>query len=366
MPDAVPVRARTLSSGDFGDSVVLDHEQPKIRSWKSRETALTVESLESTIDEEAPPISASLLKLYPVGLANDRKARPPASVLRSMLDQLTPDEIEQAARTSYQYCRATREHTVVTDLAALRNRAAIEMLCRFWHAHKHNVDQSLKHLRATLRFRRDFHMEELRDCFHIESPRAKMFREKIRSYVGRKGKLVVRGYDKDGRACFHFLAQNSPESNKQSHDGVVESHLYVIEKALACTERKSGGKQSISLCSVEVEGFAAWHAPPYGDCRRMLDILSSHYPERLFRVFLINPPKLVRFLWSLLRPFIDVETKEKFQFVSGDRERIKTIGTIMDTHNTMPYQLPGGELSQPIDVDKFFELPFDVAYDEVE
>jgi hypothetical protein len=96
----------------------------------------------------------------------------------------------------------------------------------------------------------------------------------------------------------------------------------------------------------------------------MLTMLMNHYPERLHRVYLVDAPVLFRAFWALISPFVDPVTKEKFQFVTGESRRQAIFGAALDKDQSLPYQRPDGELTDPLDVDRFLHLPIDEAYDE--
>ena len=48
-----------------------------------------------------------------------------------------------------------------------------------------------------------------------------------------------------------------------------------------------------------------------------LDILQKHYPERMFKAYILNPPFVFRTFWAIIKPFIDPITKEKIEFCHG-------------------------------------------------
>jgi hypothetical protein len=71
-----------------------------------------------------------------------------------------------------------------------------------------------------------------------------------------------------------------------------------------------------------------------------------------------------RALWSLIKPFVDPGTKHKFVFVTGEHHRMQVFGSIMDIDDSMPYQRHDGTLVDEVDMDKFYSLPYHVAYNE--
>lgn len=67
----------------------------------------------------------------------------------------------------------------------------------------------------------------------------------------------------------------------------------------------------------------------------------------------------------LVKPFLDPITKEKYEFVTGARERERILGSTISLGQAMPYMLNGGTLEEPWDVERFlYDVDFDKAYDE--
>ena len=223
----------------------------------------------------------------------------------------------------------------------------------------------MKQLRKTIHHRIEFKVDDIRRCFEEETEWAKATRRKIEKYLGPKGRMFVRGFDKDGRCTFHFVGKNSPEEGKMDHEGCLEAHYYILEKAIAATERRSNGHQSMVNVSVDFENFKKWHAPPISLCKDMLAMLKVYYPERLWCVYLIDAPAIFRGIWTILKPFIDPVTKTKFQFVTGEQHRMALFGEVLDKSQALPYQRPDGELTDNIDMQEFFKAPFNQAYREM-
>lgn len=150
--------------------------------------------------------------------------------------------------------------------------------------------------------------------------------------------------------------------SKTDPEGCMEAHFYILEKGFACTEKRSRGKLGTIIVSVDFKDFIKWHSPPLSLVKDMLVMLKDHYPERLHRVYLVDAPVVFRFLWSLIKPFVDQGTKHKFLFVSGEQERMQVFGSIMEKDECMPYQRPDGTLLEDVDMDKFYGLPFETAF----
>ncbi len=49
-----------------------------------------------------------------------------------------------------------------------------------------------------------------------------------------------------------------------------------------------------------------------------INILNNHYPERLYKCFLLDTPWLFSLIWKAVSPFIHEKTKQKIKFVNGN------------------------------------------------
>ena len=96
--------------------------------------------------------------------------------------------------------------------------------------------------------------------------------------------------------------------------------VYHLERAIACTRRQSG-RQKICIV-IGYQGFKLTNAPPMSTVKHTLAILQGHYPERMFRAYICDPPFVFRSFWSIIKHFIDVATLEKVAFCAGKEGKL--------------------------------------------
>src|SRR3989338_8642261 len=71
-------------------------------------------------------------------------------------------------------------------------------------------------------------------------------------------------------------------------------------------------------------GYSMKNAPSLSVCKQSVDILSSHFPERLGVALIVNPQRVFSWFWKLISPFIPAATKEKIKLChSSDKEEMK-------------------------------------------
>ncbi|KAL8639421.1 MAG: hypothetical protein Q9228_003542 [Teloschistes exilis] len=168
-----------------------------------------------------------------------------------------------------------------------------ECLLRFLRATRWSVDDASKRLLATLTWRHEYGLES-------HTP------EYI-SPENATGKQVLLGYDIGGRPCLYLnpSRQNTERSNKQ-----VEHLVFMLERTI---DLMPPGQEMLSLL-INFDKKMGGDRPPLWQGKMCLNILQSHYPERLGRALVINIPWVVWTFFKLINPFIDPMTREKLKF----------------------------------------------------
>jgi hypothetical protein len=68
-------------------------------------------------------------------------------------------------------------------------------------------------------------------------------------------------------------------------------------------------------------GYSRRNQPPWTLSLHTLQIVQSHYPERLGRAVNFQPPFMFEIFWRAIRPFVDPVTRGKLVFMhEGDAE----------------------------------------------
>ena len=215
-------------------------------------------------------------------------------------------------------------------------------LLRYLRARNFDVDKSKAMLRETLNWRRDFgveNMHEWKDVIAIENS---------------PGKMYVRGYDKD----VHALIYMKPRlENTNDHDGNIKHLVYTLEKAVACMSSNTTAEKLCLL--IDYEGYSLRNAPPMKTSMETLTILQNHYPERLFRAYMIRPPWIFHAFFNMISPFIDPVTKNKIAMVSGSNIKEKLVETIDPV--VLEEEL-GGCDTRPFVSSEYLQAPLDTDF----
>jgi hypothetical protein len=155
-------------------------------------------------------------------------------------------------------------------------------------------------LRKTIQWRKEFGLADL-------------FEGKWNEVIAKEnstGKMYARGYDKTG----HVVLYMKPVfENTNDHDGNLKHLVYNMERAIAAMKKP----EEAVFCDgkvvliIDYNGYSLSNAPPMKTSREVLNILQDHYPERLYRAYMIRPPYVFYGFYSIISPFIDPVTKDK-------------------------------------------------------
>jgi hypothetical protein len=144
-----------------------------------------------------------------------------------------------------------------------------ECLLRYLRATKWNTAEAAKRVLGTLTWRREYGVEG--------------FTADYISPENETGKQMLLGYDIAARPC-HYLnpgLQNTDASPRQNQ------HLvFMVERAI---EMMPPGQETLALLiNFKSSKTRTNTAPGIGQGREVLNILQTHYPERLGRALIIN------------------------------------------------------------------------------
>lgn len=71
--------------------------------------------------------------------------------------------------------------------------------------------------------------------------------------------------------------------------------------------------------------------------REAFDVLSTNFPERVRKIYMLDSPLIFDALWRIVRPFIDPVSRDKVEFISGERAKQVLHETIGEEHLPSTY-----------------------------
>eukprot|EP00586_Coscinodiscus_wailesii_P017651 CAMPEP_0172504338 /NCGR_PEP_ID=MMETSP1066-20121228/177756_1 /TAXON_ID=671091 /ORGANISM="Coscinodiscus wailesii, Strain CCMP2513" /LENGTH=314 /DNA_ID=CAMNT_0013280487 /DNA_START=62 /DNA_END=1006 /DNA_ORIENTATION=+ len=285
---------------------------------------------------------------------------------QTMIENLTNEEKEEAAHSSYAYYTLSTTPPA-TNCPQARDEAAMKMARRHLVAEKDNMDKALEAMKETITFRKERQINDIRSAFQDISDTPNDRTSKIRSHYRAeieselsKQAQVVYGYDKQGSA---IIIKFPRYDSNTDIDSFIDTHIYIAERAIACTESKTNGGLETICVVLDYADYSRGNLPPVKMVIHLVGVLQKHYPERLAYCALVGAPVMLRGLWRILKPFVDVDTRKKVKFVNTQEQKQEILGPLISEDEAMPFMLPGGKLESSVDVKQFlYEILFHQSY----
>ncbi|KJH42177.1 CRAL/TRIO domain protein [Dictyocaulus viviparus] len=132
--------------------------------------------------------------------------------------------------------------------------------------------------------------------------------------------------DKEGRPLYLLRLGNLDMKGMLRSCGlenIVKLTLSICEEGLIKTAeatRQIGAPISTWSLLVDLEGLSMRHLwrPGVQSLLRIIEIVEAHYPETMGQVLVVRAPRVFPILWTLISPFIDETTRNKFMINSGE------------------------------------------------
>ncbi|CAG8530438.1 4435_t:CDS:2 [Ambispora gerdemannii] len=119
----------------------------------------------------------------------------------------------------------------------------------------------------------------------------------IRSQAERKTNYV-NGFDKEGRPII-YLKKKADKKELETAIKIMPEHIHQIVIIMDFTLYNQAQSTPIPIALETIR------------------ILTTHYPERLARAYLVNAPVSLRIFLKIVWPFLDEPTRNKIHFVSA-------------------------------------------------
>jgi hypothetical protein len=172
-------------------------------------------------------------------------------------------------------------------------------LQRYLRARNMDVNKAHDMLAATLKWRKEHRVDELHRSEFVDCRYMK------------EGWVYVDGNDSQGRSVVMFRKRR--DSLPVSESEVYLRYMtFVIETAIK--NMKNGQEQWIWVLDMTV--YSPANAPPLSVTLSVLQMLANHYPERLYKAYVVNAPSVFQFAYKIIYPFIDEVTRSKAEFVN--------------------------------------------------
>lgn len=208
-------------------------------------------------------------------------------------------------------------------------------LRRYLVARNWNVEKAKKMLEESLKWRSTYKPEEIR--WHEVA------------HEGETGKVSRADFhDRFGRTV---LIMRPGKQNTTSAEGNIRHLVYLIENSIL---NLAEGQESMSWL-IDFTGWTLRTQVPVRTALDIINVLQSHYPERLAVAFLYNPPRIFEAFWKAVKYFLDPKTSEKVKFVyPKKKDSVELMQTFFDVDN-LPSEF-GGKATLEYDHEEFSRM----------
>ncbi|KAG1839542.1 CRAL TRIO domain-containing protein [Suillus subalutaceus] len=220
---------------------------------------------------------------------NSHDAAPP-SALPEKEQTLYDHVLEHFSAADYTLPNVNQEKVALT--VDEKFWLSYECLLRYLRATNWNANAAIKRLEDTLKWRREFGIYDKITAEYLE-PEAK------------DGKGFIFGYDTHGRPAIHLSP--SKLSAEESHR-TIQFIVWMVERAF---DLMGPGVETLAVLADYADNT---RNPSFGMVRTIVDIVQTHYPERLGLVLIAHLPWLLNTFFKLLMPFLDPFTRQKLVF----------------------------------------------------
>ncbi|XP_014673781.1 PREDICTED: SEC14-like protein 1 [Priapulus caudatus] len=216
-------------------------------------------------------------------------------------------------------------------LSFLEESKLMEMRKWISETHKDKMPNEA-HLMRFLRAR-DFNVEKAREMLH-QSLLWRKQHQIDRLLTGYKSHPVITDYfagswhreDMAGRPLYVLrLGQMDFKGLLRAvgEDDILRHLLATCEEGLQKCEKATKTRQKpISSWTglVDLEGLSMRHLwrPGVRVLLRMIELVEANYPETMGRLLIVRAPRVFPVLWTLVSPFIDENTRNKFLILGGN------------------------------------------------
>lgn len=131
-----------------------------------------------------------------------------------------------------------------------------------------------------------------------------------------------------------------------SQDSAVSHLAYTTEYLWSVVDtRPYPESQQLIVLDLNGIGFSDIGGDVVAFFKKCGAAIGDNNPERLFKVFIVNPPSWFNILWKLVSPIINPRTRDKTHVVRGQKEIAKALLEYIDADN-LPVTY-GGNCSCP-------------------
>ncbi|KAF9902171.1 hypothetical protein EC991_005217 [Linnemannia zychae] len=226
----------------------------------------------------------------------------PSQECRVPLEQLQPEPLSETQTAALNALR-THIHENVVKTETHRRWADDRCLIRYLKSKKWNLQEAKQAVQDTMLWRDQYGPNRPdKDALWVETA---------------VGKLYVSGFDMESRPLLYMKPRLE---NTAASPAQIRHVVYHLETAIALMPE---GVEKLCII-IDFAGSSMTKNPGVAVAREIINVLGSHYPERLGKGYIIHAPWFFFPFFKLISPFIDPVTKEKINFIDMKKQKPRT------------------------------------------
>lgn len=308
-------------------------------------------------------------------------------------------EVEDIAQASYaywyvvtQYNSNDRKAKTIIEPEQARTFSALKEIQRHWIGEGRKRDETIQALRQALEFRKSYGVLALRLLFSQTSNESMTEQEQLhKQWIEedlQRQPMVVRGCtntsddpDSPSRSAMVYKPPRRSPTDARENEAYVMTQIYTAERAMACTQYLQGlmyekrnhpddddtteeeeeeeeqqqqqrhhfdphhAESGKLLVLFSFDGYQSNQSVTTTAMKTTSTVLQRLYPERLYRLIMLEPAFWMRALMTLMYPLLSTDTTNKLRLVTGKVRYWHGPGWYLQCNtnnsNTFPFSLKG-------------------------
>ncbi|KAF9326438.1 hypothetical protein BG006_010139 [Podila minutissima] len=214
-----------------------------------------------------------------------------------------PDPLSESQLAALDTLR-TQIHSTESFSAKQKAWASDDTLVRYLKARKWNLAEAKLAVVESMQWRESYNP-------------AKPDREGLWTETS-AGKLYVSGFDMESRPLLYMKPRLE---NTAASPAQIRHVCFHLETAIALMPE---GVQNLAIL-IDFSGSSMRTNPGVAVAREIINVLGSHYPERLGKAYIIHAPWFFFPFYKLISPFMDPVTKSKVNFVDMKKQKPRSL-----------------------------------------
>jgi hypothetical protein len=199
------------------------------------------------------------------------------------------------------------------DLKGAEKGVQETLLNKFLQANQHDVDAAKSQLLKTLKWRKKF------------SPLSAAFKEKHKEVYDELG--LVTKHESTVMTWNLYGAVEDKERVFGDLDSFLRWRVGLMELGISKLDFSDAAKSKMSqVHDYKGVNFFAMDAKTKTATKNTIQIFQDYYPEMLDKKYFVNVPKIMGWVFTLVKPLVSKETLEKFNVLSDGSKLASSVG----------------------------------------